>query len=197
MTTEPHLPSRRLAGFKAYDIRARVPDELDGDAAYRIGRAFTEYLGARSIVVGRDVRLSGPELVERLRQGITDGGGDVWDLGLCGTEMVYFATRHLAASGGVMVTASHNPADYNGFKLVREDARPVSGDSGLPAIRRMAENGRFRRVPIRGSYRRVDIASAYTTHLLEYVYPAPSRPLKVVVNPGNGSAGPILDRLEG
>jgi len=195
MSTETVRAPRQLAGFKAYDIRARVPDELDADAAYRIGRAFAEHVGARSVVVGRDVRLSGPELAGELIRGVTDGGADVWDLGLCGTEMVYFATRHLAADGGVMVTASHNPVDYNGFKLVREEARPVSGDSGLPAIRRIAENGRFQRPSLRGSHRRVDITSAYAAHLLEYLYPGNLRPLKIVVNPGNGSAGPILDRL--
>ncbi|HKL78004.1 MAG TPA: phosphomannomutase [Gammaproteobacteria bacterium] len=195
MNTESLLPPRRLSGFKAYDIRARVPDELDGDAAYRIGRAFADFLGAGSLVVGRDVRLSGPDLAAALIRGITDAGADVWDLGLCGTEMVYFATRHLAAGGGIMVTASHNPADFNGFKLVGAQAKPVSGDSGLAAVRGMAEDGRFRRAAVAGAQRRVDITSAYVAHLLEYLYPANLRPLRVVVNPGNGAAGPILDRV--
>src|SRR5210317_2572373 len=117
--------------FKAYDIRGQIPNQLNADVAYRIGNATAEYLGATRIVVGRDIRLSSGELADAVCEGLTDAGVEVLDIGLGGTEMVYFATADLKADGGIMVTASHNPADYNGLKLVREEARPISGDTGL------------------------------------------------------------------
>ena len=125
--------------FKAYDIRGQIPDQLNPDIAYRIGNATAAFLGARRVVIGRDMRLSSGELSDAVAKGLAEAGVDVLDIGLCGTEMVYFATSHLKADGGIMVTASHNPADYNGLKLVREDARPISADTGLAEIRALAE----------------------------------------------------------
>ena len=121
--------------FKAYDIRGQIPNQLNPDIAYRIGNATAEFLGARKIILGRDIRLSSKELAEAVATGITDAGAEAMDIGLCGTEMVYFATADLKVDGGIMVTASHNPADYNGLKIVREEARPVSADTGLQEIR--------------------------------------------------------------
>ena len=120
-----------LTCFKAYDIRGKLGDELNDDIAYRIGRAFAQHLGAKTVVVGGDVRLTTESLKSALAEGLMDGGADVLDLGLCGTEHIYFATSHLACDGGICVTASHNPINYNGMKLVRSGSRPISGDSGL------------------------------------------------------------------
>ena len=125
--------------FKAYDVRGRIPDQLNEDVAYRIGNATAAFLGGKRIVVGRDMRLSSLDLCRAVVRGLTEAGVEVLDIGLCGTEMVYFAVLHLGADGGIMVTASHNPADYNGLKIVREQARPISADSGLADIRRLAE----------------------------------------------------------
>jgi phosphomannomutase/phosphomannomutase/phosphoglucomutase len=185
--------------FKAYDIRGRIPDEINEDIAYRIGRAYAEFLRPQSVVVGRDIRLTGPALAAAVARGLTEQGVDVVDIGLCGTEEVYFATWHLRVGGGIMVTASHNPADYNGMKLVREEARPISGDSGLDEIRLRTE--RLAGEPPTGSaspgtIRAVDNRDAYVHHLLQYVDRSRLKPLRLVVNAGNGSAGPVIDRLE-
>jgi phosphomannomutase/phosphomannomutase/phosphoglucomutase len=188
---------REIRCFKAYDIRGRVPDELNEDVAYRIGRAFAEFLRPQSTVVGRDIRLSGPALAAALMAGLNDAGVHVLDIGLCGTEQVYFATFHLGAGGGIMVTASHNPADYNGMKLVREQSKPISGDSGLSDIRRLAEAaGAGRRASHLGAIHPTDVMDPYISHLLSYADLHRLRPLKLVVNAGNGAAGPVIDRLE-
>lgn len=191
----------RRDAFKAYDIRGRVPDELNEEIAYRIGRSFATLFSARSIVVGRDVRLSSEKLVKALVHGLTDMGCNVIDLGLCGTEMVYFGAFHLPVDGGIMVTASHNPMDYNGMKLVGKGARPISGDSGLRALEDLVVTGDFsaqKCIGIRkGTYKSYDIMKEYIQHLLTYVDVAKMRSLKVVVNAGNGCAGPIIDALEG
>src|SRR5699024_4231966 len=127
--------------FKAYDVRARVPDELDADMARRIGMAFVAELGAKTVVVGRDMRLSSPDLADALIAGLTAAGADVLDIGLCGTEEVYCGVFSQQVDGGIMVTASHNPKNYNGLKFVREQARPISADTGLADIeRRVYEN---------------------------------------------------------
>ncbi|MBM7866713.1 phosphohexomutase domain-containing protein [Heliomicrobium gestii] len=193
--------------FKAYDIRGRVPDELNEDLAYRIGRAYVQLFPAKQVVVGYDVRPSSPALARALAAGLTDGGCDVIDIGCCGTEQVYFATFHWQLDGGIMVTASHNPADYNGMKLVRSEARPISGDSGLRDLEALATGAKgdqwaFSRVAEgegagKGRIlRRDDLMAPYVAHLLSYVDRAALRPLKVVVNSGNGCAGPIIDALE-
>ncbi|MFP5307343.1 MAG: phosphomannomutase, partial [Gammaproteobacteria bacterium] len=157
-----------LPCFKAYDIRGRVPDELNEAIAYRLGLAYAAQLKARRVAVGRDIRHSSRPLLEALALGLNDGGAEVLDLGLCGTEEVYFAAFHARLDGGIMVTASHNPADYNGMKLVRANAQPISGDSGLreleAAVAQSAAvpHGRPRLVP-------TDLRGDYVRHLLGYV----------------------------
>ncbi len=190
------MTHKSLTCFKAYDIRGRLPDQLDEDVAWRIGRAFADQLTPKTVVVGRDIRLSSESLANALSRGLTEGGADVLDIGLCGTESVYFATSHLKADGGIMVTASHNPPDYNGMKLVREQSRPISGDSGLHEIQRRAEEGTFEDRGHTGEIRSAPITDPYVEHLLGYVDRESLRPLKVVVNPGNGGAGLVVDALE-
>jgi phosphomannomutase len=182
--------------FKAYDIRGRVPDELNEDVATRIGRAYAQYVRPGTVVVGEDMRLSSTALADALSTGLTAGGADVLRIGMCGTEEIYFATSHLKAGGGIMVTASHNPADWNGMKLVREGSRPISGDSGLNEIRGLAEAGRFTPVATPGRSTTAAPFRAYLDHLLGYVDASALRPLKVVVNAGNGGAGHVIDGLE-
>ena len=185
-----------LACFKAYDIRGRIPDELNEELAWRIGRAYAELLQPRRVAVGHDVRLSSPALSAAVAGGLLDGGADVVDIGLCGTEEIYFAAFHHRLDGGIMVTASHNPIDYNGMKLVREQAKPISGDSGLFAIRDRAARGGFFATGRRGSLINRPDQSDYIAHLLSYLDPGALEPLKIVVNAGNGGAGPIIDALE-
>lgn len=183
--------------FKAYDIRGRVPDELNEDIAYRLGRAFARTVGEGKVVVGFDIRRDSPAFADAIVRGLNDEGRDAIDIGLCGTEEVYFQTFHRGVAGGIMVTASHNPIDYNGMKLVREGARPISGDTGLREIERMVEEDAFGPVSIsRGKVTHDHDKSAYIRHLLGYVDPSAFRPLKVVVNAGNGGAGAIVDLLE-
>jgi phosphomannomutase len=182
--------------FKAYDIRGRIPGELNEDIAYRIGRAFAKFLNADKVVVGRDIRLSSPSLSRALIKGINDQGADVLDIGVCGSEEVYFATTDLGADGGVIVTASHNPADYNGMKFVSKGSRPVSGDNGLFEIRDMAQAGSFAAADRCGSVIDTSNIDSYTAHLLSYVDTAHLRPLKIVTNPGHGGAGKVIDELE-
>jgi phosphomannomutase/phosphoglucomutase len=184
-----------LPCFKAYDIRGRVPEELNPPLARRIGMGMAGLLNPGPVVLGRDVRLSSLELQQALEDGFRHAGREVIDIGLCGTEEVYFQTAHLRAAGGVMVTASHNPMDYNGMKLVREDARPISGDTGLFAIRDFAAGNES--VPAATDHGRRESAdkSAYIKHLLSYIDSSALKPLKIVVNAGNGGAGLIVDQL--
>jgi phosphomannomutase len=182
--------------FKAYDIRGQIPNQLNPDVAYRIGNATAKFLNAKKIVLGRDIRLSSKELADAVAKGIQDAGVEVMDIGLGGTEMVYFATSHLEADGGIMVTASHNPADYNGLKIVREEARPVSADSGLADIRTLAESDDRVKATKRGLRASVNIFQPYIDHLLSYVDVEGLKPLKLVVNPGNGGAGIAMDGLK-
>ncbi len=182
--------------FKAYDIRGKVPSELNEDVAYRVGRAYVDFLSAQTVVVGHDIRLTSDTLSEALIDGITDAGADVIHIGQCGTEEVYFATFHLEVDGGICVTASHNPMDYNGMKLVREGSRPISGDNGLLEIKSIAESREFKSVSTKGSVERVDLRPAYVEHLLAYVRPENLKPLKIVCNAGNGGAGAVVDALE-
>lgn len=188
-----------LTCFKAYDIRGRLPDELNDDVAYRVGRAYAEYLKPETVVVGHDIRLTSESLTDALANGLMDGGANVIHIGQCGTEEVYFATFHLQVDGGICVTASHNPKDYNGMKLVRQGSRPISGDTGLKDIQLLAEANDFAPVAddtARGSLERRDTRPAYVEHLLTYVDRDQLKPLKVVVNAGNGGAGLALDALE-
>jgi len=185
----------KLACFKAYDVRGRVPDELNEDITARIGRAFVEVVDARRVAVGYDIRLSSPGLAVALSDGLRAAGADVLDIGQCGTEEIYFAASSLDVDGGIVVTASHNPMDYNGMKFVRRGARPISGDSGLYDIQSLAEAADFSDAPDSGRYEQIDIRPSYVEHLLTYVDRAALRPLKIVVNAGNGGAGVVVDAL--
>ena len=189
--------SAPITCFKAYDVRGRIPDELNEEIAYRIGRAYASYLSPGKVVVGHDIRLTSESISESLIEGLRDSGVDVLHIGTCGTEEVYFATFHYGTDGGIVVTASHNPKDYNGMKFVREDSKPISGDTGLFDIQALAEANRFDAVGTLGGLERLDHRSAYIEHLLTYVDPSQCRPLKIVTNAGNGGAGAIIDALEG
>jgi len=185
--------------FKAYDIRGRVPDELNEAMVYRIGRAYIDIFKAKKVAVGHDIRLSGPTFRNALVKGLTEAGCDVVDIGMCGTEQIYFATAHLKLDGGIMITASHNPKDYNGMKLVREGSRPISSDSGLKEIEERVVTGSFDPVSpdtIPGKVSYANIMQEYVQHLLTYVDQSLLKPLKVVVNAGNGAAGAVIDALE-
>ena len=182
--------------FKAYDLRGRIPTELNDDVAYRVGRGYAQFLTPQRVVVGRDIRLSSASLTDALCQGLMDSGVDVYDIGICGTEGVYFATFDGGYDGGIMVTASHNPPDYNGMKFVREQSKPISGDNGLKEIRGLAERGEFPTATRAGERHTADTLQAYVKHLLSYVDAGKLKALKIVVNAGNGGAGLIIDQLE-
>jgi len=182
--------------FKAYDVRGRIPDQLNEDIAYRIGRAYAEFLQPKTVVVGYDIRLSSQSICGALSSGLMDSGVNVFNIGLCGTEEIYFATSHLEVDGGIAVTASHNPKDYNGMKFVREDSKPISADTGLNVIKLLAERNVFAVGAQRGSVQSVDVKADYVKHLLGYVDVKALKPLKVVCNAGNGGAGRIIDLLE-
>ncbi len=185
----------KISCFKAYDIRGQVPGQLNEDVAYRIGRAFAQYLSAKKVVVGHDIRLSSPALTDSLIDGLTDGGADVLHIGVCGTEEVYFASFSQDVDGGICVTASHNPIDYNGMKLVRQGSRPISGDTGLFDIQALAESGDFNQVK-KGAVSHSNSRPSYIDHLLTYVDLSTLSSLKIVANPGNGGAGLIIDAIE-
>jgi len=187
---------KRIDCFKAYDVRGRVPEELDEDIAYRIGRGYAAFVKPRTVAVGRDIRLSSPAIMAAVVKGLTDSGVDVLDIGVGGTEISYFATFARKLDGGIMVTASHNPPNYNGMKFVREESRPISADTGLQDIKALAERNEFATPAKHGSVRKVDILPDYIKHLLSYVDLNSLAPLKIVVNAGNGGAGPIIDLLE-
>ncbi|HSC05696.1 MAG TPA: phosphomannomutase CpsG [Steroidobacteraceae bacterium] len=186
----------KISCFKAYDVRGRLPDELNEDIAYLIGRGYAEFVKPKRVIIGRDIRLSSAQLRDAVARGLTDSGVDVYDIGLCGTEGVYFATFHERMDGGIMVTASHNPPDYNGIKFVRERAKPISSDTGLVQIRELAEKETFSTPASKGTKRDLETGGAYLEHLLGYIERAKLKPLKVVVNAGNGGAGLIIDQLE-
>ena len=188
----------KLTCFKAYDIRGRLESELNDDIAYRIGRAYGELLKPERVVVGGDVRLTSESLKLSLADGLMDAGVQVLDIGLSGTEEVYFATFHLGFDGGIEVTASHNPIDYNGMKLVCRGAKPISGDTGLRDIQLLAEKNNFSPVQqgSRGSYTKISVLEDYIEHLMGYIKPDNFKPLKLVINSGNGAAGHVIDALE-
>lgn len=186
-----------LTCFKAYDIRGKLGDELNEDIVYRIARAFAIFLKPKSVVLGGDVRLTSQELKMAFAKGLQDEGVDVVDIGLTGTEEIYFATSYLGVDGGVEITASHNPIDYNGMKMVRAGSQPISGDTGLNEIKRLAEENQFGPVAVsRGEYQQKNILEAYVQHLLSYVDVKQLKPLKLVVNAGNGAAGHVIDAME-
>jgi len=191
--------------FKAYDIRGRVPEELNEDLAFFIGKACAQMLSAKRVVIGHDVRKTSPLLAERLAQGLASCGTEVLDIGLCGTEEVYFSTFHYKLDGGIMVTASHNPQEYNGMKLVRTESRPISGDSGLRELEAMVMKESQTGVPLPRANNPVSLPlhhrQDYIQHLLSYFGGATGRspllkPFRIVVDAGNGCAGPVIDALE-
>lgn len=183
-------------GFGAYDIRGVYPGEVNEELAYRVGRSFVKYFGAHKVAVGHDIRLSGPSISKALITGLTEAGCDVVDIGQCGTEMIYFATAHLKLDGGIMITASHNPKEYNGMKLVQSEARPVSSDTGLKDIERLVMTSCFKPTGVEpGKVENVDILDDYVEHLLSYIDVKNLAPLKVVANTGNGAGGPIVEAL--
>ncbi len=187
-----------LRCFKAYDIRGQLGTELNADIAYRIGRAYAEFLKPQTIVLGGDIRLTSEALKAALSDGIRDAGANVIDIGMVGTEEVYFATSHLKADGGIEVTASHNPIDYNGMKPIREGSRPISSDTGLLDIKRLAEANQFAPVDAaaRGGYEKRSVLNEYLDHLLGYIDNEAIRPIKLVMNAGNGAAGHVVDAIE-
>ena len=188
----------KITGFKAYDIRGKVPGELNTDLAYKIGRAYTTLIDAKKIIVGYDVRESSGEISEALMRGINDSGADVINIGLCGTEMVYYSTPHFDADGGIMITASHNPPEYNGMKFVKKGSVPVGYDSGLNKVEQMIVENEIGKIgDKKGSVSNENVLSGFIDHLNQFFDPGKIDPIKVVVNAGNGCIGPALDAIEG
>ena len=188
--------TRNLAAFKAYDIRGRIPDEINPELVYQIGRAYAAFVMPKRVAVGRDIRLTSEEFAQSLIRGLTDSGVDVLDIGLCGTEGVYFATFAWRLDGGIMVTASHNPPDYNGLKLVREQSKPIGTDTGLKDIAAIINGGKLPPpAAVKGRVDKLDTSAKYLEHLLGYVNRKVLRKLKVVVDAGNGGAGLTVDKL--
>ncbi|MCW8039121.1 MULTISPECIES: phosphomannomutase CpsG [Acinetobacter] len=186
----------QLTCFKAYDIRGKLGTELNEEIAYNIGRAYGQIYQPKTIVIGCDIRLSSEDLKQAAIKGLNDAGVNVLDLGMTGTEEVYFGAFHLDVQGGIEVTASHNPMDYNGMKLVRENARPISADTGLKEIQALAESGEFADVVTKGATGKYNILPEFIEHLMTYIDPAKIRPLKLVMNAGNGAAGHVVDAIE-
>jgi phosphomannomutase/phosphomannomutase/phosphoglucomutase len=185
-----------LTCFKAYDVRGKLGEELNEEIAYRIGRAFAQHLNTKRVVVGGDVRLTSESLKLALARGLMDSGADVIDLGMTGTEEIYFAAFHLDVDGGIEVTASHNPMDYNGMKFVGRGAQPISGDTGLHAIKEIAEKQNFEEPEATGSLSQESIIDDYVDHLLGYIDASSLKPVRLVVNSGNGAAGHVIDVIE-
>ena len=187
----------KLNSFKAYDIRGKVPSELNSDLAYKIGRSFAKHINANKVVVGYDIRKSSLEICEALVKGLTDAGSDVVNIGLCGTEMIYFSTPYLNADGGIMITASHNPPEYNGMKFVKRDSVPVGYDSGLNVVEEMILKNDLGEISAKkGSVEKVDVMDPFIINLSKFYDPKKIKPFKVVVNAGNGCAGLSLDAIE-
>lgn len=185
----------KLKAFKAYDIRGKVPEDLSEDIAYKLGKAFVSELQAKSVVVGYDIRLESEPLAQALMKGIIEAGADVLNIGLCGTEEVYFATFHHNTDGGIMITASHNPKGYNGMKLVAKGSKPISGDSGLKDIERRIIENDFVSAEQPGLVETNTDKSAYIAHLLSYIDLTALKPLKIVMDSGNGSAGAVIKQI--
>jgi phosphomannomutase len=188
------VPVLDPAAFKAYDVRALYPSQLDEEGAYAVGRAFAEQFEPRRVAIGRDMRLSSPTMADAVVSGVSDAGTDVADLGMVGTEMVYFATGDLGLDGGIMVTASHNPAEYTGMKIVRRGALPVGSESGLVEIRDRAARGEWREAP-HGAVEPVDVWDGFVERVLGFVAVDAIAPLRVVVDAANGMAGVMLPRV--
>ncbi|NRA55781.1 MAG: phosphomannomutase CpsG [Gammaproteobacteria bacterium] len=185
-----------LTCFKAYDIRGRLGSELNEKIAYSIGCAFAKYLNPTTVAIGADIRLTSESLKLALANGLMDSGVNVIDLGMTGTEEVYFSAQHLDIDGAIEITASHNPIDFNGMKLVKRGAIPISGDTGLNQIKALAEQNNFKLASSRGNLSQCNILEPYIEHLLTYIKPNVITPLHLVVNAGNGAAGHVIDALE-
>ena len=181
--------------FGAYDIRGIYPEQVNEELAYRIGRFLPGLIGAEKIAVGRDVRLSGGALQEALEKGLRESGCDVYDIGLCGTEMIYFAVPYLELDGGIMITASHNPKEYNGMKFVGRGSAPLDKEL-FKELERQVREEELPRSKEEGSLYRSNVMEAYVEKMLSYVEVAALKPYKVVVNAGNGCAGPVLEAME-
>jgi phosphomannomutase len=190
-----HAHMGKLPCFKSYDIRGKLGEELTTELCYRIGRGFAVSQAPRTVVIGYDIRPTSPALAVALCEGLQNEGVDVIDLGLCGTEEVYFATSHYGAGGGMMVTASHNPIDYNGIKMVREGSRPVSSADGLDAIEALVSANDFGPQKARGRIIRKNPRALYADRVVSFVDTKKFKPLKVLVNAGNGVAGPAFDAI--
>ena len=190
------MSSKSLNCFTAYDVRGRVPSELNESIAKRIGQSYAAVFQPNQVVVGNDIRLSSSEIKSGLVSGLRDQGVSVFDIGVCGTEEIYFATKYSRLDGGIVVTASHNPMDYNGMKFVREEAKPISGDSGLEEIRALAEANLFSSSKRKGNLNTLDTSEPYIEHLLSYIDTSILPKYRIVSNPGNGGAGKIIDLLE-
>ncbi len=187
----------KISSFKAYDIRGKVPSELNNELAYKVGRAFAKFLNAEKVVIGRDVRKSSPELSQSLTKGLNDAGCSVIDLGLCGTEMVYFATPFFDADGGIMITASHNPPEYNGLKFVKKGSLPMGYSSGLNVIEKMILDDDIGEISTKkGDIQSREVMRDFIENLSRFYNPAKIKPYRVVVNAGNGCVGPALDAIE-
>ena len=186
----------KLTCFKAYDVRGQLGEEINEDVAYRIGRAYGQVLNAKKVAVGGDVRLTSESLKNAVARGLMDAGVDVLDIGLSGTEEIYFAAFHLDVDGGIEVTASHNPINYNGMKFVGKGARPITRENGLSEIQTLAETQDFAPISRIGSKMQKSILNDYVAHLLQYIDLSSLKPLKVVVNAGNGAAGHVIDAIE-
>lgn len=187
----------KISCFKAYDIRGVVLTELNSELAYNVGRTLVKLLSCKNVVIGRDVRKSSPELSEALAKGVSEAGSNVIDLGMCGTEMIYFAVPHLGADAGVMITASHNPPQYNGLKFVKKGSVPMGYSSGLDKIEKMIiDNDLGEKADNFGKIEQIDIMDSFIDNLKKFYDPSTIKPYKVVVNAGNGCVGPALDKLE-
>ncbi len=181
--------------FKAYDIRGTYPDRLDEKIAYKIGRALIAYLKPETVVVGRDMRLSSPKLWESLSRGITEGGADVVDIGLVSTDCLYFTVGKYGYDAGVMITASHNPPEYNGFKMCKKEAVPLSGESGIDQIKKLVLKNDFPPSQKLGKVQKRDVDDAYVQHVLSFVNREGIKPFRMVIDAGNGMAGKIIPKL--
>ncbi len=187
----------KISCFKAYDIRGKVPGELNPELAYKVGRTYVTYLGCKKVIIGHDVRKSSEDISDALANGLTDAGADVIDLGLCGTEMIYFSTPFLDADGGIMITASHNPPEYNGLKFVKKDSVPMGYESGLKEIERMILSDDLgEKSESKGSVEKRDVMSEFIDNLDKFYDKGKINNYKVVVNAGNGCVGPALDAIE-
>ena len=190
--------SINTSGFGAYDIRGKYPESINQELAYRVGRVFPEIFSAKKVAIAHDIRLSSPTISDALARGLTEAGCDVYDLGQCGTEFIYFATSFKNLDGGIMITASHNPQEYNGLKFVKKESRPISSSDGLFDIKDAVEDESrdWSHRKATGTIYKIDVMQDYIKRLLSYVDVKNLKPFKIVINTGNGSAGPIINELE-